>query len=119
SVHLQKLGTDDRNDPPLLDEVEEIVPRVLVERGGRLMREGGAHRARVSPIREPRSNDVRPRLPQIARLAPALQAWNLRLGSGAVQKRDRVPRAADRCMSGRARSAASTGRCQSPRRFQM
>jgi len=32
--HLQQLGPHDGDDPTLLDEIEEFLPRIVVERGG-------------------------------------------------------------------------------------
>ena len=79
-LDLDELGTDDRDDVPLLDEVEQVIPRVVVERGERRMhRQRSAHsdrrrsgsrisapyaahgrgnpgRTEVSPIRKPGSN---------------------------------------------------------------
>src|SRR5512132_181621 len=44
-IHLEKLRANDRDDPPLLDEIEEIVPGILVERRERkLQGQWTAHR---------------------------------------------------------------------------
>ena len=46
----EQLGSDDRNDAPLLDEAQQVIPRIIIERGHRQQCSRAAAHMNLTPL---------------------------------------------------------------------